>query len=74
MDKQVEVSSQETVLKEVEWTDATGWTREILGWLLAWIDVVEWKHGIFRYGSETSSAKVNGKAEIWSHQRRDFKS
>lgn len=62
-------------MKEIiEWHDATGWTEEIRDWLLAWIDVVEWKHGIFRYGTETGSEKVNGEAAVWSHQRRDPKS
>lgn len=36
-----EEDSQPTEKLEVKWHDATGWTEEILFWLLAWIDVVE---------------------------------
>ena len=74
MVRQVLESSEKIASSVVEWKDATGWTEEMLYWLLAWIDVVEWKHGILRYGSETGSEKGNGKAKVWGHQRRDSES
>ena len=53
MVNQVEQNTQEKKLSVVEWSDATGWTEEILFWLLAWIDVVEEKQGHTGYSGVT---------------------
>jgi len=43
MEELVECLYPETKSNVVEWIDATGWSQEMLFWLLAWIEVVESK-------------------------------